>query len=89
MKAIIKIIQKKGMRIAIIKNENRIEVAEVDNKDIRIFGMDINIFKEDFIKNSKWEISWSSLGAKNTEDTKKYITLLTLATELAEKENNK
>ncbi len=87
MRQTIKTIKREGMRIAIIKNEDRMEIVQVDKNDKRIFGTDINIYKSDFIKDSKWEINWSGLGASSVATTKNYITLLALATELAEEEN--
>ena len=75
------------MRIAIIRNKTHIEITEIDKNDVRVFGMQINLYKNN--PSDKWNINWGSNSYVSIEVAKNQITLLELAVEIAKKENTK
>lgn len=88
---IIKRIQKNDMDIVILKDRHRIEITEVDNKDNRIFGMSVELYKPGYsdLEHTTYEISWASLGSVDIDKGSKLVTLLQIAIKFANKENAK
>ena len=84
-----KIITKNKIRIAIIEDEDKelIKISEIDKNNCGIFGMEIDVYKDRFIKNSKWNVSWSSIGSQNIEKTERYIELLKISIKIAKDKN--
>ena len=88
---IVKRIHKNDMDIVILKDRNRIEITEVDNKDDRVFGMSVELYKPGYsdLEHTPYEISWPSLGSVAIEKGTRYMVLLDIAIKLANKENAK
>ena len=76
------------MNVAIIKRSSgSIEISEIDNKDKRIFGMTIEVYKP--MGTTNYEISWSSIGSVDIAKGERYMNLMKLAISIAKKENAK